>query len=100
MSRGAADPSVRATSSVPNLPALLQSNYGIAKLGKAEMRELWRRIAFLFRRADYERDLEEEMAHHLSMIEQDKHSEPAARRQFGNVTAWKEESRGMWTFAF
>ncbi|HTS30379.1 MAG TPA: ABC transporter permease [Bryobacteraceae bacterium] len=64
------------------------------------MRELLRRIRFLFHRAEYERNLEEEMAHHLSMIAHDTRSEAAARKRFGNLTSWKEESRGMWTFRF
>jgi hypothetical protein len=65
------------------------------------MRELLRRLAFLFRRGRFERELEEEMAHHLAMIEYDRSSgEAAARRQFGNLTSLKEESRDMWTFRF
>ena len=64
------------------------------------MREILRRFGFLFRRAEYERDLTEEMAHHLAMIEADKGSNPAARKQFGNITSLKEESRSMWTFGF
>ena len=64
------------------------------------MRELLRRLRFLFHRAEYERDLEEEMRHHLAMLEEAGRSDAAARRQFGNVTSLKEESRSMWTFAF
>ncbi len=64
------------------------------------MRELLRRFRFLFRRAEYERDLEEEMAHHLAMLQQGTSSGAAARKQFGNVTSLKEESRSMWTFRF
>jgi macrolide transport system ATP-binding/permease protein len=63
------------------------------------MHELLRRIGFLFHRADYERDLEEEMRHHLALLEEDGRPDAAARRQFGNVTSVKEESRSMWTFA-
>jgi macrolide transport system ATP-binding/permease protein len=59
-----------------------------------------RRFGFLFRRAEYERDLAEEMAHHLAMIEADKTSHTAARQQFGNITSLKEDSRSMWTFGF
>jgi predicted permease len=61
------------------------------------IRELLRRLAFLFHRRRYERELEEEMAHHLAMIEQDRGRE-SARKQFGNVTSLSEESRDMWTF--
>ncbi len=64
------------------------------------MRELLRRIRFLFHRTEYERDLEEEMRHHLALLEEDRARGAAARRQFGNVTSLKEESRSVWTFAF
>jgi predicted permease len=64
------------------------------------MHELLRRIRFLFHRADYERDLEEEMRHHLALLEEDGRPDAAARRQFGNITSVKEESRSMWTFTF
>jgi predicted permease len=63
------------------------------------MHELLLRIRFLFHRADYERDLEEEMRHHLALLEDDGRPDAAARRQFGNVASVKEESRSMWTFA-
>jgi predicted permease len=64
------------------------------------MHELLRRIRFLFHRAEYERDLEEEMRHHLALLQEDGKPGVGARRQFGNVTSVKEESRSMWTFAF
>jgi macrolide transport system ATP-binding/permease protein len=64
------------------------------------MNEILRRIRFLLHRAEYERDLEEEMRHHLALLEEDGKPGAAARRQFGNVTLLKEESRSMWTFAF
>jgi macrolide transport system ATP-binding/permease protein len=64
------------------------------------MHELLRRFRFLLHRADYERDLEEEMRHHLALLEEDGRPVAAARRQFGNVTSVKEESRSMWTFTF
>ena len=64
------------------------------------MSELLRRIRFLFRRAQYERELAEEMRHHLAMLEEDGRPGAQARRQFGNVTLLQEESRSMWTFAF
>lgn len=64
------------------------------------MRELLRRLQFLLRRAEYDRELEEEMAHHLAMLEDSGRSPSAARRQFGNPTSLREESRSMWTFAF
>jgi len=64
------------------------------------MSELLRRIRFLFHRAQYERELAEEMRHHLAMLEEDGRPGAQARRQFGNVTLLQEESRSMWTFAF
>jgi predicted permease len=57
--------------------------------------EMWRRLQFLAQRRGFERDLEEEMQFHL-----DRKAEAmdlsAARRQFGNVTWLREESREMW----
>ena len=64
---------------------------------RSAVTELLRRIRFLFRRAQYERDLEEELRHHLALLEE---SGKPALRQFGNVTSLREESRSMWTFAF
>jgi predicted permease len=64
------------------------------------MRELLRRFRYFLHRADYERDLDEEMAHHLAMLDEDKNLGAAARRQFGNETSLKEASRSMWTFGF
>ena len=40
------------------------------------------------------------MRHHLALLEEAGRPDAAARRQFGNVTSLKEESRSMWTFAF
>ena len=64
------------------------------------IRELLRRLNFLLHRSRYERELEEEMAQHLAMLEQDRSGPAAARRRFGNVTTLKEESREMWNFRF
>ena len=63
------------------------------------MRELLRRLRFLLQRAQYEREMDEEMAHHLAMLEENGRLPAAARRQFGNLTSLREESRSMWTFA-
>jgi hypothetical protein len=62
------------------------------------MLELLRRLRILLDRARYERDLDEEMAHHLAMLEEQRGS--GARQQFGNITFLKEESRSMWAFGF
>jgi predicted permease len=63
-------------------------------------------LAFFLRRSRLERELEEEMAFHVYMkareYERDGLSEEAAgaaaRRQFGNATRHKEESRRLWGF--
>ncbi len=64
------------------------------------MKEAWRRLRFLLRRSEFERDLDEEMRHHLALRAEERSSPDAARRQFGNVTLLKEESRAMWTWTF
>jgi putative ABC transport system permease protein len=64
------------------------------------------RFKALFYRKQLDRDLEDEVAFHLSMAEQKnlenglgpKESFHAARRQFGNYSQTKERSRDMWTF--
>ena len=63
------------------------------------MRELLRRIRFWFHRAEFEREMEEEMRHHLAQLEEQGMPGAAARRQFGNLTLLQEESRAMWSFA-
>jgi macrolide transport system ATP-binding/permease protein len=62
------------------------------------MKELWRRLRFLLHRTELDRDLEEEMRHHLALGAEERGSPYAARRQFGNVTLLKEQSRAMWTW--
>src|SRR5690242_8473278 len=64
------------------------------------MKALWRRLQWFFRRAAFERELDEEIAHHLAMKADEQGSTDSARRQFGNVTLWKERSRRMWTGQF
>ena len=60
------------------------------------MRELWRRLLFLVRRGQFERDLDEEMSFHVEMRSQRDGDSSQARRQFGNVGILKEVSREMW----
>ncbi|HEV2689372.1 MAG TPA: ABC transporter permease, partial [Bryobacteraceae bacterium] len=60
------------------------------------MNELWRRLVFLFRHREFNRELEEEMRFHLDMKEQGGADAFAARLQFGNFTLLKEVSREMW----
>ncbi|MBS1857408.1 MAG: ABC transporter permease, partial [Acidobacteria bacterium] len=55
----------------------------------------WRRLVYLFRRRQFDRDLEEEMRFHLDMKARDG-GESAARRQFGNVALLQEDSRQAW----
>ena len=57
------------------------------------MREVWRRLRWLLHRGQFERELEEEMRHHLEM-------KGGETTQFGNVTLLKEDSRAMWTGTF
>src|ERR1700704_1549449 len=60
------------------------------------MHELWRKLAFLRRRSQFENDLDEEMRFHLEMKAQKTGDRDQARRQFGNVGILKEVSREMW----
>src|SRR5260370_38851262 len=64
------------------------------------MKELLRKLRFLFHRDQFDQDLDEEMRHHLALKAEDLDSVPAAYRQFGNVTLLKEDSRAMWTWTF
>jgi predicted permease len=57
--------------------------------------ELWRRLLFLFRRRQFDRDLEEEMRFHLEMKGRES-GMTAARRQFGNTALMQEECRDAW----
>jgi macrolide transport system ATP-binding/permease protein len=62
--------------------------------------ELARRLQVLLHRDQFERDLEEEMQHHLAMKAEEAGDMYAAQRAFGNVTLLKEDSRTMWTWTF
>ena len=67
---------------------------------------VWHRIAALLGRRPRDRDVDDELAFHLAMrqAEHERAGAPpdearlAARRQFGNVTALKEQTQQMWTF--
>jgi len=61
------------------------------------MKEMLRRLQWLFRRDEFERDLEEEMRHHLAM-KAEQAGESEAARQFGNLALLKEDSRAAWGF--
>lgn len=69
------------------------------------MNKSWLRLKSIFRRASLDRDLNDEVAFHLSMREQQnrlagidpEEASYSARRQFGNTTSLKERTREMWT---
>ncbi len=66
--------------------------------------EIWRRLAMLFRRDRFDRDLEEEMRSHVEMRAEENREDGmdadearyAARRRFGNAALLKESSREAW----
>jgi predicted permease len=66
--------------------------------------ELGRRLLLMFRRSQFDRDLEEEMRLHREMREREQieagvapeEARYAARRRFGNEIILREESREMW----
>jgi predicted permease len=75
------------------------------------MHTMWFRLKALFRRKQFDRDLQDEIAFHLSKREEnirknsgdvgarnEKASLLDARRQFGNATRIKESTREMWSF--
>jgi macrolide transport system ATP-binding/permease protein len=68
------------------------------------MGAFFRKLRLFVHRDRLERDLAEEMGHHLAMKAANTGDaagdSAAARRQFGNVTRLKEESRAMWTWTF
>ena len=55
------------------------------------MREMWRRVRYLFNRQQHEQDLADEMRLHREL---------AAGRYFGNVTQLAESSRAVWIWPF
>ena len=71
-----------------------------------ELPAFWHRLVALVRRRRLDRDLDEELAFHLSMREADYRDQGAsdadariaARRRFGSVAYLKEQCRDMWTF--
>src|SRR5580765_4010313 len=70
------------------------------------MKAFWHRLVAIVRRRRLDRDLDDELAFHLAMREADYRTNglsadaarEEARRQFGNVTHLKEQTRDMWTF--
>jgi macrolide transport system ATP-binding/permease protein len=62
--------------------------------------EFLRRLRYYLHRRQFEAELDEEMRHHLALKERDSMSATVARRQFGNVTLLREDSRAMWAWTF
>jgi len=70
------------------------------------MKAFWHRLVAIVRRRRLDRDLDDELAFHFAMREADYRTDglsadaarEEARRQFGNVTHLKEQTRDMWTF--
>src|SRR5260370_42346887 len=70
--------------------------------------QAWRRLMFLLRRRQMDRDLAEEMRQHAALKAQrniavgmdPEEAEYAAQRQLGNITRQREESRQSWGFPF
>ena len=66
----------------------------------------WKRFAALFTRRRRDRDVDDEVSFHLAMRQAEFEragatpgdASLAARRQFGNVTSFKEQTRAMWRF--
>ncbi len=55
------------------------------------MREMWRRLRYLFNRQQHEQDLADEMRLHRDL---------ASGRSFGNITQLAESSRAVWIWPF
>jgi putative ABC transport system permease protein len=63
------------------------------------MNKFVKRLRTVWRRRQLDRDLEDEMAFHLAMNEEQSGDSTAARRRLGNPTALKESCRDLWAFA-
>src|SRR5207249_4287398 len=70
--------------------------------------EFWRRVVFLFRRRQFEADLDEELRFHLDMKTEayrsagagSREARFAAMKRLGNAGVLKERSREMWGWAW
>jgi predicted permease len=62
------------------------------------MSDLFRKLQWRLRREHFERELDEEIRHHLAMKREEGCDNEL--KQFGNVELVKEDSRAMWTWAF
>jgi macrolide transport system ATP-binding/permease protein len=63
------------------------------------MKSLWRRLQWLLHRDRFEREMDEEIHHHLGLLADDR-KEADVLRQFGNITLIKEDSRRIWIGTF
>ncbi|HET6936680.1 MAG TPA: permease prefix domain 1-containing protein, partial [Candidatus Angelobacter sp.] len=70
------------------------------------LNELWLRLKALFRRRQFEQDLQDEMAFHLAMREEklrtsgdNSQASATAHKEFGNPTLVREHCREMRSFA-
>jgi predicted permease len=63
------------------------------------MNKFTKRLWAFWHRQELDRDLEDEMAFHLAMSEQQGGDPTGARRRLGNATALKESCRELWAFA-
>jgi hypothetical protein len=76
-------------------------------LGEA-LTAAWLRLRTVFRRRQLDRDLEDELAFHMAMSQENRRLHGAsaaeagyaARRQFGNVPAVRENCRELWTLGW
>ena len=64
------------------------------------MMELFRRLQYLLNRRRFEQELDEESRDHQERKAADGVQPDQARRQFGNVTLLKEDSRSAWTWVW
>ena len=60
------------------------------------MKELWRRLKWFLNQDQFEREIDEEMRHHLALKAEERGSAEKAKREFGNITLLKEDSRTVW----
>src|SRR5437899_526765 len=71
---------------------------------EVRMRDLLRRVWYVIRQRQFERDLAEEIEFHRAMVQRDLEqrgigtatADRAARRLLGNTTLAREDSRGVW----
>ena len=70
--------------------------------------ELWRRLRFLFDRREFEDGIEDKLRLHMEMKQAEhqrlglpmKEAQSTARRQVGDTTLLKEQSRQMWIWGW